>query len=142
MENRFWEAKKLEQMTQDEWECLCDRCGLCCFRKILEGHLWWKKILKTRIACDLLDCSTCQCSDYDNRFSRQKECIKLDRKKLKSFKWLPQTCAYRLLMEGKPLPPWHPLVTDDPLSIQHAGIKIENPVHEKDVDDWYDYVTE
>ncbi len=141
-DNRFWETKKLEEMSQEEWEMLCDGCGLCCFRKILEGHLWWKRILNTRIACDLLDCNTCRCTDYENRFSRQGECIKLDRKKLKSFKWLPATCAYRLIMEGKNLPPWHHLLTGTYDSLKEAGILKEEPIHEKDAADWYQYVTD
>ena len=80
--------------------------------------------------------------DYDNRFSRQGECIKLDRKKIKKFKWLPKTCAYRLLSENKPLPSWHPLVTGKPDSALDSGICITDGINENEAEDWYDYIIE
>lgn len=140
--SRFWETKKLKDFTQEEWEALCDGCGKCCFRKILDGYLWWKKILNTRVCCDLLDTDSCRCKDYENRFSLQPECIKLNRRKLKDFKWLPETCAYRLVFEGKKLFPWHPLISGNKGSVKEAGIFIENPVPEKDCreEDWWDFV--
>lgn len=140
--NNYWQTKSLSQMTEDEWESLCDGCGLCCYRKIIDGYLFWKKILKTKVACNLLDCSTCRCRDYENRFSKQSECIKLDRKKLKTFKWLPETCAYRLIMEKKPLPPWHPLVSGTRESVLDSGVCIKDGINEEDADDWYDYIIE
>ena len=130
-------------MDTREWEVLCDGCGKCCYRKILEGHLWNKRILNTRIACDLLDCDTCRCTDYKHRFERQKECIKLDKNKIGKFKWLPETCAYRLIHEGKPLPEWHPLVSGTEDSLKKSGILIENGINERcldENDDWYDYI--
>lgn len=137
---KFWEIKKIEEMNDAEWEALCDGCGLCCYRKIVDGYLWKKKILNTRIACNLLDTQTCRCKNYASRFSLQSECVKLDKKSIKHFKWLPQTCAYRLLAEGKTLPDWHPLISGNPESVKQAGICIKDPVSEKDADDWYDYV--
>lgn len=138
--NKFWETKKLEEMSQEEWESLCDGCALCCYRKIIDGYLFWKKILNTKVACNLLDCKTCRCMDYDNRFSRQSECIKLDRKKIKKFKWLPKTCAYRLLMEGKPLPQWHPLISGTRESVLNSGICIKDGINEEQAGDWYGYL--
>lgn len=139
MEN-FWETKELKDFSQKEWESLCDGCGICCYRKIIDGYLWWKKILNTKVACDLLDCKTCRCTDYEHRFEKQAECIKLDRKKVKEFKWLPETCAYRLINEGKPLPSWHPLISGNPNSVKEASIPIENGINEKDAEDWFDFI--
>ena len=136
----FWETKELKDFTQEEWESLCDGCGRCCYRKIIDGWLWWKKILNTRVACNLLDCNTCRCTDYENRFEKQPECIKLDRKKIKAFKWLPETCSYRLVYEKKPLPSWHPLVSGNPESVKEAGIPIENGINERDAEDWFDFI--
>lgn len=142
MMNKFWKSKELKDFTDDEWELLCDGCGRCCFRKIIDGWLWWKRILNTRIACDLLDCETCRCKDYKNRFKKQPECIKLNRKKIREFKWLPKTCAYRLIHEGKDLPEWHPLVSGNPESVKKSGVIISDAVNENTVSDadWYDYV--
>ena len=139
---KFWENKTLFQMNEDEWEALCDGCGLCCYRKIIEGFLWNKKILNTRIACNFLDTKTCKCKNYKNRFLLQTECVKLDKKSIKHFKWLPQTCAYRLLAEKKPLPNWHPLISGNTESVKNAGIFIPNPISESDAENWYDYVIE
>ncbi|HDL4642341.1 TPA: hypothetical protein PW958_002355, partial [Mannheimia haemolytica] len=56
------------------------------------------------------------------------------------FGWLPKTCAYRLLYEGKPLFDWHPLISKDPDSVKNAGMLIANGIHEKDVIDWFEFV--
>lgn len=136
----FWETKKLKDFTEDEWESLCDGCGLCCYRKIIQGYLWWKKTLTTKVACNLLDCKTCKCLDYENRFIKQSECIKLNRKKIKKFKWLPKTCAYRLIYEHRPLPSWHPLISGNKESVKNANISITDGINEKDAEDWFDYI--
>lgn len=139
---KFYETKSLTEMTTEEWESLCDGCGKCCFRKFITGRGKREKLHFTRIACNLLDLKTGKCSDYCNRFKLNSECIHLTKKNLPDFVWLPETCAYRLLYEGKPLPDWHPLVSGSADSVQKAGILIQNGVHEEDVDeaDWEDYV--
>ncbi len=125
-------------MTQEEWEALCDGCGLCCFRKFLTGRGKKTKVHFTRIACNLLDLKTGRCSDYENRFKKCPECGHLTLKNLSRCDWLPQTCAYRLLYYKEPLPPWHPLITGRTESVREAGITIKNPVHENQVneEDW------
>lgn len=139
LEEEFWKKKKLEQMNQEEWEALCDGCGLCCFRKFITGRKKNTRIHFTRIACDFLDLKTFRCTEYENRFKLCKECTRLTKKNVTEFSWLPQTCAYRLLYENKNLPEWHPLVSKKNCSVKESGILIKNAVHEKDAADWEDY---
>jgi len=70
------------------------------------------------------------------------KCLESWKKNLPDFGWLPNTCAYRLLYEGKALPEWHPLVSGDPDSVKKAGVLIQGGVHEEDVIDWFEFVIE
>lgn len=128
------------EMSDEEWELLCDGCGQCCYRKFIDGHGKNTKLFYTRIACDMLDLCTELCSDYKNRFKLNPECTHLTKKNVSDFKWLPETCAYRLIYEGKPLPEWHPLVSGDRDSVKKSGIQIKDGIHEEEVDDWEDYI--
>lgn len=107
----FWKQKTLFQMTPDEWESLCDGCGLCCLQKLEDdedGGIYY-----TRVACKLLDLNTCKCTNYVKRKDFVPDCIQLTPEQTADFHWLPNTCAYRLVAEGKDLPLWHHLVCDD-----------------------------
>ncbi|MDM7857199.1 YcgN family cysteine cluster protein [Thiopseudomonas acetoxidans] len=133
----FWQYKTLAQMTSEEWDSLCDGCGLCCLQKLEDqddGSLYY-----TRIACKLLDLGTARCSDYSNRQNIVPECIALTPDNLAALTWLPKTCAYRLLHEKKPLPAWHHLVCGDVNAVHAAGIsQLDNMLSELDVaeEDW------
>ena len=140
VEPEFWKHKSLKEMNDAEWEALCDGCGKCCYRKFIEGRGKRKKLYYTRIACNLLDLKSGRCSDYANRFKLERDCTKLTKKNLPDFGWLPATCAYRLLYEGKPLFHWHPLISNDERSVKRAGMLIENGIHEEDVIDWFEFV--
>lgn len=138
----FWQAKSLQDMTASEWESLCDGCGLCCLQK-LEDAEDPDSIYYTRIACKLLDLGTARCSDYANRQAKVPDCIQLRPEDLPSYNWLPPTCAYRLLDEGKPLPPWHHLVCGDVNAVHAAGIsQLDNMRSETEVppEDWERYL--
>lgn len=138
----FWERKTLEQMSDEEWESLCDGCGLCCLQK-LEDAEDPDSVYYTRIACKLLDLGTARCSNYPERKKFVPDCIRLQPGDVASFSWLPQTCAYRLRAEGKPLPPWHHLVCGDENAVHAAGIsRLGEMVSELDVpeDDWEKYL--
>src|SRR5665213_1928761 len=120
----FWETKTLAEMTPAEWESLCDGCGLCClirFEDDITGA-----IIPTRVSCKLLDQHLCRCSDYANRKVHVPDCIKLTHGNIEALEWMPQSCAYRRLHEGRGLPSWHPLVTGDPQSVHHAGVSVRD----------------
>lgn len=116
---RFWERKSLRQMSRDEWESLCDGCGKCCVHKLEDEETG--ELLQTNVACRLLDRRSGRCSDYRHRRAFVPECVRLTPEKLDELDWLPSTCAYLLLYQGKPLPEWHPLITGDPESVHAAG---------------------
>ena len=119
----FWKTKRLDEMTREEWESLCDRCGRCCLHKLRyedTGALSF-----TNVACQLLDLNSCQCSDYANRRRRVPDCVSLTAKGLKGIDWLPPSCAYRRLGEGRDLAWWHPLVSGDPDTVHRAGISVQ-----------------
>jgi uncharacterized protein len=117
---RFWEAKTLSEMTRAEWESLCDGCGLCCLRKL--EHSDTGEILYTDVACHLLDGETCRCTRYARRLELVDDCIGLTPDRLDALRWMPRTCAYRLVAAGQPLPDWHPLISGTPQSVHAAGI--------------------
>ena len=119
MKNKpFWETKTLEQMTHEEWESVCD-------------------------ACKLLDPVTCRCRHYENRQAFVPECVQIRPQDIKDIYWLPKTCAYRLLNEGKPLPKWHPLITGDPTSVHAAKMSASGrTVPPKPEEEFQDYIVE
>ncbi|MDF1732785.1 MAG: YcgN family cysteine cluster protein [Minwuia sp.] len=121
-ERPFWETTRLEDMTQAQWESLCDGCGKCCLYKLEDIDTG--EIVFTNVACRLLDHESCRCGDYANRSIVVPDCLTLDTENVGKLRWMPSTCAYRLLYEGKPLEPWHPLVSGNPDSVHWAGISI------------------
>lgn len=112
----FWQSKTLDEMSDAEWESLCDGCGQCCLHKLMDEDT--DEIYFTNVACRQLNIKTCQCRNYERRFEFEPDCIKLTRENLPTFEWLPMTCAYRLLAEGKDLPAWHPLLTGSKAAMQ------------------------
>jgi uncharacterized cysteine cluster protein YcgN (CxxCxxCC family) len=119
---KYWETKSLDEMSRPEWEGLCDGCARCCLVKLEDEDTG--KIHYTDVGCKLLDGATCKCRDYKNRQSHVEDCVRLTPETVRDLNWLPVTCAYRLLSEGKDLPDWHPLVSGDAESVHRAGISV------------------
>lgn len=115
----FWQTKPLSEMSTAEWESLCDGCAKCCLHKLEDEDTG--EVFHTDVACRLLDLDSCQCRDYEDRFTHVPDCFKLTPDNLHLQTWLPASCAYRLLFEGKMLPEWHPLVSGNNQSIHTSG---------------------
>lgn len=146
IEQPFWDIKTLEEMTTEEWESLCDGCAKCCLHKIEDedsGQVYF-----TNVACRLLDLHTSRCQDYAHRTEKVKDCTDLTPEMVRSISWLPASCAYRRLAEGRKLAWWHPLISGDPNTVQQAGISVCGrviPESQADLDmleemvvDWFD----
>jgi len=116
----FWEVKTLEKMSADEWESLCDGCGLCCLVKIEDEDSG--EVLNTSVSCKLLDIENCQCGDYINRFKLAPMCTRLTLDNLSQMRWLPESCAYKRLANNQPLPKWHYLISGDKNSVHEVGV--------------------
>ncbi len=131
----FWRLKTLAEMTAAEWESLCDGCGRCCLNKLEEEDSG--RIYYTSVGCRLFDPETCRCKDYAHRQTWVEDCLQLTPENVPETPWLPPTCAYRLVAEGKDLYWWHPLVSGDAETVHAAGVSVRGRVaaSESDVPD-------
>jgi len=123
---KFWESKTLAEMSDQEWESLCDGCGRCCLQKLECADSG--KVFYTELICQLFDQDRCQCSDYTNRTDRVSNCLNLRDIKTHEWAYMPSTCAYRLLVEGQGLMPWHPLIVGDDSQILATGLSVKRKV--------------
>jgi uncharacterized protein len=141
----FWKRKTLHEMTGTEWESLCDGCGKCCLSKLEDedtGEIHW-----TTVGCRLFDAKRCRCRDYTNRLDKVTDCVQLTPDNVATISWLPATCAYRMLAEGKELEWWHPLVSGRRSSVHEAGISVRGKVTAletdlKTLDEYFDHVSD
>ena len=122
----FWQEKTLAEMSDDEWESLCDGCAKCCMIKLEDEET--AEIHYTAMVCDLLDLEACRCTAYPDRHSLVPDCVVLDAETAHAFTWLPKSCAYRTLAEGRDLPEWHPLVSGDNDSVHKAQRSVRDRV--------------
>lgn len=135
----FWKTTAIEDMTPEQWESLCDGCGLCCLNKLEDEDTG--EIHYTRAACKYLDIGSCRCKDYKNRQENVPDCVELTPQRMRRLHWLPDSCAYRLVAMEQDLPWWHPLVSGDPESVHEAGVSVRGRVvSEDDVGDLEDFL--
>ena len=136
----FWKHKKLNEMTREEWELLCDGCGRCCLIRLEDEESG--EIFTTRLACEQLDIGKSVCKCYDKRHEIVADCIALTPENIGSLDWIPSSCAYRRLSEGRELAWWHPIVSGDPNSVHEAGISVrswaisETKITHDDIEDY------
>jgi uncharacterized cysteine cluster protein YcgN (CxxCxxCC family) len=138
----FWKRKSLAEMTDSEWESLCDGCGRCCLNKLEEEGT--DRTYYTNVGCRLLDGESCRCRDYAHRDALVDDCVRLTPESLKTITWLPPSCAYVRLAEGKDLYWWHPLVSGDRETVHAAGVSVRGRVGDSEVnvpdEDLEDYI--
>jgi uncharacterized cysteine cluster protein YcgN (CxxCxxCC family) len=118
----FWKNKRLEEMTPAEWESLCDGCGRCCLVRFEDEETG--EVVPTRVHCRLFDPDTCRCANYAQRKKVVPDCIKLTPGNIEALTWMPPSCAYRRIYEGRDLAWWHPLVSGDPETVHKAGVSM------------------
>lgn len=143
MDEPYWKTTPLEAMSPQQWEALCDGCGKCCLSKLEDedtGEIYW-----TSVGCRLFDGATCRCSDYDNRLARVPDCVGLTPANVRTIAWLPGTCAYRLVGEGRDLYWWHHLVSGSRETVHDAGISVRGKLtaHEDELaepEDYFDHM--
>ena len=134
MSQNFWETTDLKDMSRSQWESLCDSCGRCCLHKLEDEDT--NDIYFTDVVCHFMDEQTCRCPHYENRQEFVSDCLTIYPDWGDKFNWLPDTCAYRLLHEKKPLFDWHPLISNNPESVHLAGISVRGRTFsDKDIDE-------
>lgn len=147
MTDRYWEEKSLEEMTTQEWEGLCDGCAKCCLHKFIDDEsveeaettdhcATGEEVHYTNIVCSLLNTKSCQCTQYESRTTLVPDCVKLTKDNLKDIFFMPPSCSYRRLYEGRGLPSWHPLLNKGKKHLMHQqGMSVRGKtVYETDVD--------
>jgi uncharacterized cysteine cluster protein YcgN (CxxCxxCC family) len=122
----FWKTKTLEEMSGAEWESLCDGCGRCCLEKLedeVSGQIYY-----THVSCKLLDAGLCACKDYPNRSDQVPDCVRLTPENVRTLSWLPPSCGYKLVSEGRDLYWWHPLISGSAETVHEAGVSVRGRV--------------
>jgi uncharacterized protein len=136
---RFWQDTPLDQLDRAQWEALCDGCGKCCVHKLEDEETG--ELFPTNVACKLLDRHSGLCSDYKHRRAYVPECVRLTPRLAATLEWLPESCAYKLRAENKPLPDWHPLNTGDPESVHRARMSVRGwTISETDAGELEDHI--
>jgi uncharacterized cysteine cluster protein YcgN (CxxCxxCC family) len=130
----FWRSKSLFEMTNAEWESLCDGCGLCCQIRLEDEDTG--EIALSDVACRFLDLCSHRCKDYANRQNNVPDCVKVTPANVRELTWLPHSCGYRLVAAGHDLPDWHPLISGDPATVHRKGPSMLGDLVSEDDVDW------
>ncbi len=126
-----WWLQPLESLDSGQWEQLCDGCGKCCLHKLQDEET--DELYYTAVACRFLDTENVRCKCYKERAENNPDCLIIRPDNIVSMlEWLPQTCAYRLRYENKPLPVWHPLITGDVDHVERCGHSVRHRVISED----------
>lgn len=154
----FWQTKTLQEMSRQEWESLCDGCAKCCLHKFIDDedtdetsellptdHIkQGEQMVYSNIVCYLLNDKTCQCSQYQKRTTLVPDCVQLTQENLDDVFFMPPSCTYRRLKEGRGLPSWHPLLHKGKKSAMHkSGMSVRGKVVKDDdveLEDFEDYI--
>ncbi|MFN3230832.1 MAG: YcgN family cysteine cluster protein [Alphaproteobacteria bacterium] len=137
----FWKRKRLDALTPQEWESLCDGCAKCCLHKLEDADTG--QITATNVVCRLLDIEACRCTRYPERKRLVPDCVVLTPDNIADLSWMPSTCGYRLVAEGKDLEWWHPLISGDPETVHEAGMSVRGRVvSERDAGDLQHHMTD
>ncbi len=129
-------SKPLEMMTPEEWESICDGCGLCCQIRVEDVDSG--EMALSNVACRYLNLSTHRCSDYTNRKANVPDCVKVTPRNIHSLTWLPVTCGYRLVAAGEPLLDWHHLICGDPARVhdEEEGVSMMGCLLSEEEAEW------
>ncbi|PCJ17951.1 MAG: hypothetical protein COA96_17300 [SAR86 cluster bacterium] len=117
----FWE-KPLAELNENEWELLCDGCGRCCLKKFVNVDN--DETVYTRIICRYYDESLHHCTCYEDRVNKVPDCLNVKTMNIQLSNWMPDTCAYRLRFENKPLYSWHPLIAGSRSQMEDEDIAV------------------
>lgn len=127
----FWKTKSLSEMSETEWESLCDGCARCCLHKLEDAETG--EVFYTNVVCHLLDLDSCRCTDYVNRHERVPRCVQIPAQQICDLHWMPSSCAYRLIFENRNLPDWHHLLSGKRKTVHEAGMSVRHmALHEYD----------
>ena len=134
--NKFWQNKKPQDYTTEEWESICTHCGKCCLIKLQDEEN--DEVFYTNVICKYFNCEKHLCSEYSQRCTLVPECLKLNPQNINQIPWIPETCAYYILAQTGSLPAWHPLVSGKPLPTEFKipqNTISENLVSEEELED-------
>lgn len=152
---KFWEYKTLDAMTQAEWEAICDGCAKCCLHKFIDDQEAeapattdvlnpQETVEFTNVVCDYLNTKTCSCTQYQKRTTLVPDCVQLTQGNLKDIFYMPPSCSYRRLQEGRGLPSWHPLLNRNKKTVMHkAGMSVRGKTvfeHQVNPENYEDYI--
>lgn len=156
LDDQFWQTKSLSEMNEQEWEAICDGCGKCCLHTFIDSEQEdfestdvlrdGEEIIYTSIVCRYLDTKKCFCTEYENRTSLVPSCVKLTKDNIDSIFFMPPSCSYRRLHEGRGLASWHPLLNKGSKAVMHRmGISVKGRVlkdNQIDMDLFEDYIAD